>query len=371
MSKDRYLPAGLFAVKRHKKLLAVLFALCLFLGPCAVRSLAADGEPDPGAEPYTYKVTFYAGNQGVFAGVGQIGVVDEDNRPVPAQVSLLSDGSAIVVEGLKAGDTVIFDDIQGGAVALEQNSQYYVRGLRKSGYDNETTAQAAFQVEQDQDYVVAYGIRGDMVSYVIQYQDAAGNTLADSRTYYGNVGDRPVVAFLYIEGYEPQAYNLTKTLSKNEAENVFTFVYAPVAAGGAAEIPEESSAAETSEAAEPVPGPGGAVPAPGGAADESEEESESTGESESVGESESAGGDVEIDDANVPLVDGPEDLVDLDEERVPLAPGLSNLDEFATNMLGAVVVSVTGVAALVVLLLLMLRRRKKALVKNDPPKDRK
>lgn len=50
-------------------------------------------------------------------------------------------------------------------------------------------------------------------------------------TAEGNVV--PVAAFRYIEGYEPRAYNLTKTLVSNEAENVFTFVYFPVPAGNA------------------------------------------------------------------------------------------------------------------------------------------
>ena len=40
--------------------------------------------------------------------------------------------------------------------------------------------------------------------------------------------DRPVIAYQYIEGYQPQAYNLTKTLSKDPAENVFTFIYSPL-----------------------------------------------------------------------------------------------------------------------------------------------
>ena len=70
--------------------------------------------------------------------------------------------------------------------------------------------------------MVAYGIQGDMVSYTVNYQDGGGNELAPSRTYYGAVGDKPVIAYQYIEGYRPDAYNLTKTLGKNEADNVFT-----------------------------------------------------------------------------------------------------------------------------------------------------
>ncbi len=64
-----------------------------------------------------------------------------------------------------------------------------------------------------------------MVGYTVNYQDENGRTLAESRKYYGNIGDKPVVAHIYIENYEPQALALTRTLSSNEAENVFTFVY--------------------------------------------------------------------------------------------------------------------------------------------------
>ena len=83
-------------------------------------------------------------------------------------------------------------------------------------------------MDGDADYVVAYGIRGDMVEYTVQYQDEDGNALADSRTYYGNVGDEAVVAYLYIEGYRPLNFNLSKVLSANGADNVFTFVYTQI-----------------------------------------------------------------------------------------------------------------------------------------------
>lgn len=86
---------------------------------------------------------------------------------------------------------------------------------------------SSFEVTGDQEYVVAYGIKGDQVAYTINYQDANGNKLADSQTFYGNVGDKPVVAYTYIDGYTPEYRNLTKTLSANAAENVFTFNYLP------------------------------------------------------------------------------------------------------------------------------------------------
>ncbi len=346
-------------MNRRGRLFAGLLAFCLMVQLCSLNSFAAEVE-----EPYTYQITFYAGNQGVFPGTGQIQVVDAQNRRVPAQVTMRSDGSAITVENLEAGSTVTFDDIQGSGVNLEENSQYYVRGLRKGGYDNDTVTSPAFRVEQDQDYVVAYGIRGEMVSYVIHYQDAAGNALAPSRTYYGNVGDRPVVAFVYIEGYEPQAYNLTKTLSKNEADNVFTFVYTPVPAGGGG---GGTGGGETTEetvvnGGVTVVEPGGAGTGGGGGA---------TAPDEGEGEQGEEGEDVpllDMQEEEVPLAEGPEDLIDLDEEEVPLAYRIGNLEEGATNMLGAVVVGASALAALIVMTVILVKRRKKQAAAEEQEK---
>ncbi len=144
----------------------------------------------------------------------------------------LIDGEEVVVyEGLEYGERVTFNL---RSVTLADDSKYYVKGIRESGKDNNTVGTTSFRVTRDQDYVVAYGILGDAVAYTINYVDEAGRELAPSETYYGNVGDKPVIAYLYIEGYEPQYYNLTKTLSDNAAENVFSFVYTSVArpAGG-------------------------------------------------------------------------------------------------------------------------------------------
>lgn len=181
------------------------------------------------AEPYTYTVTFYPGNHGSFQGLSQVSV---DNSKSGSSYQVSGGGSAITVSGLQRTDVISFDAAMEGAVTLSGDSKYYVKGIRQSGRDNSTVDTSAFRVERDQDYVVAYGIRGNLTSYVVHYQDASGRTLAPSRTSYGNVGDRPVIAFVYIEGYQPQAYNLTKTLSENAAENVFTFVYTRVRGTG-------------------------------------------------------------------------------------------------------------------------------------------
>lgn len=176
------------------------------------------------AKEYTYRVTFYSGNQGSFSGTEGLSV---DNRRSGSDFRVDRTDGEITVSGLKTGDIVSFD-VQAGDVSTGEDSKYYVRGVRQSGRDNDTVQNSAFRVDGDAEYVVAYGIRGNQTSYTVNYQDAEGNELAPSRTYYGNVGDKPVVAYLYVEGYNPQTLGLTRTLSDNEAENVFTFVYTPV-----------------------------------------------------------------------------------------------------------------------------------------------
>ena len=194
-----------------------LLCLVLVLAAVPYKAAAAPGGNDP---QYTYTVTLYAGNQGSFSGAEGVSVTGT------GQVSYVS-ASEIRITGLSYGDRINVAP-QSGMVTLNEDSKYYVRGIRESGKDNNTVGNPSFMVDSDREYVIAYGIRGNMVSYQVNYQDAEGNTLAESQTFYGVVGDRPVVAFQYIDGYQPQAYNLTGTLSSNEAANIFTFIYRPI-----------------------------------------------------------------------------------------------------------------------------------------------
>lgn len=190
-------------MKKLRQILTFVVAFSMMF-QCSLLSVFADDE-------YTYTVTFYAGNQGTFAdGAGKI-----------------------VMSNLKYGAFVSFDVQKDGVVTLNNSDKYYVKGLRKSGRDNSETdeleaSRYSVTVKGDADYVVAYGIKGNQVAYTVNYQDANGKELLASNTYYGNVGDKPVVAYQYVEGYTPQALALTKTLSENSAENVFTFRYTPI-----------------------------------------------------------------------------------------------------------------------------------------------
>lgn len=194
-----------------------------FLAALVVITSVFSQTADAKAFSYTYTVSFSAGGQGSINGGVQVRKASGNE----ASVSVSAKGDKIIVTGLEYGD-VISCDAQ-GSVALNENSKYYVKGIRLSGHDNNTVAQSAFLVSGDQDYVVAYGIPGELAEYTVNYVDTDGNKLAESRTYYGNVGDEPVIAYLYIDGYIPDSYNQTGKLSSNASENVFNFVYSRAA----------------------------------------------------------------------------------------------------------------------------------------------
>ncbi len=361
--------------RRPGVLSCVLCALCLLaaLAVPAPAKAAQSGQAEQTGKPYSYKIRIYAGRQGTVGG-----------------------GEVLEYDSVAYGSRVIFsrNDVQ-----LFDNSKYYVRGLRKSGVDNSEAQQSlSFEVTEDQDYVVAYGILGDAVSYVINYQDREGNTLAPSETYYGNVGDKPVIAYLYIEGYRPQAYNLTRTLSENAAENVFTFIYTPISEGGGGMPPAENQTqggetenpgttvtpgtpgapGETGtvvlppEAIAPVapggttgpggaaapggadaPGPGGAdAPGPGGAAAPGGADAPGPGGADAPVEN--------VPDEEIPLDEGPEELVDLDDDEVPLA-NFFNLSSDA-RILGVPVAAIVVPGAVLIgcVIFLILKRKKRS-----------
>ena len=196
--------------------LALLMMVTVFMFG-TIPAMAAEDSADE-AKGYTYTVTFSAGDKGKF-----------NSKSVPKGGELSKDGKTITFKDLAydADDPLARPSFTNDIVKLT-DERYYVQGIRESGKDNVTVGQSAPAVTEDADYVVAYGIKGEQVKYTVNYRTAAGKRLHKSQTYYGNVGDKPVVAFLYVEGYYPQAYNLTKTLTANAADNEFTFIYKKV-----------------------------------------------------------------------------------------------------------------------------------------------
>lgn len=267
------------------------------------------------AEDYTYTITFYAGNQGTFEG-GQ---------------------NKLTYTGLKYNSKLKLDVNGGDTKVFVSNNKYYVKGIRKSGGDTSTKLESEeITVTGDLDYVVAYGIKNDhQVAYTVSYQDEAGNELLPSRVLYGNIGDKPVVAYQYIDGYQPQAYNLTKTLSENEADNNFPFVYVPADTGTVTTITQVGTVTVIDQTATPAAGTAaaGAGAAAGGTAGAA---------------GGTAGGTTETtppadETVEVPDEETPQALQDLDDEEVPKA----NIDaERKTSRAPIVVGIVVGVLAL-------------------------
>jgi len=203
-------------MKMWKKCLTLLAAAALLFGLSAGSVMAAEAAAPAVKASYQYTVTFYSGNVGTFAKDAEV-IVSNEN----AEITRMKD--QIIVRGLNAGDKVGMN--AQSTVILGENSKYYAKGIRLSGRDNTTVADSVFTVKEDTDYVVAYGIKGNQVSYTINYQHEDGRELAPSDTFYGNVGDKPVIAYKYIDGYVPKAIGLTKTLQADASENVFTFIY--------------------------------------------------------------------------------------------------------------------------------------------------
>ena len=321
-------------MKKWKRLLVSLLTVSMTLGASTMSVMADD------TTPYTYKVTLSAGNKGTINGQNKIERAD-----------------------IASGSTVTFNlnDIQ------VTDDKYYVKGIRLSGRDNdEALAAPSFTVDKDADYVVAYGIKGNMVAYTVNYQDASGNSLAESQTFYGNVGDKPVVAYRYIENYIPDALALTKTLSDNESENVFTFTYTP---GATDRIVETTTTVTTT-----VPGtatPAGAAGTTGTAGTTGAAAGTGTG----TGTTGTAGGttaggtttdgtaggttnadnsqDTTDDTTTEPDEETPKSLVDLDDEDTPKgnidAKDKTSKTPIAAGI-GIIVVAVAALAGLIVFL---------------------
>lgn len=211
-------------------LVASLGAVPAFAEPASDAAAPARGLAQS-YEGTEYQVTVYSGNQGTVNG-----------------------GESVTLGPVALGDTVDFSDL---TVEVPADSKYYAKGIRLAGLDNirsdknrdgkntagEVTVMAAnvnantgalegsTVVTEDTDFVVAYGIMANRVSFTVTYTDTEGNELAEPQTFFGDIGDVPATAPVYIEGYVPDASLLTKTLVEDESQNVFPFVYTRLAQG--------------------------------------------------------------------------------------------------------------------------------------------
>ena len=326
-------------MKRWKKALVSLLTGCLVCGMLPVSADASEKAPLK-LEEYKYTVTLSAGNKGLINGQEKITVGEIKSLPY-------GDDEEI---------TIIFSTDYLTKNVQVTDDRYYVKGVRLSGRDNEeavsnaSTSSPVFTVTGDADYVVAYGVKGEQVKYTIQYQDADGNTLAPSQEFYGNIGDKPIVAYQYIDGYIPQALALTKTLSANEAENIFTFVYTPGDPGEIVNTVTDTTTVTGDPTivtvVVPGAGTGGGAAAGGGAG-------AGAGAGGAADEGAAAGGDetTTIEEDQTPQ--GTQDIQDLDEEETPLGDLEIEEEETAKGLPLAASVGIGAVAAVVLICLVV------------------
>lgn len=194
------------------RIIAVLaIAFCFLLGTTAVYG-----------DEYQHSLTVSGGNGSIAGFDGNAGTSEVTITPgTPTETATLTVGG-------ESHDITPPDD------------KYFVTGLKLAGhdnYDNGGPLVGTYGVEKsdsliyggDAEMVVAYGLKSNMVKYTISY--VVGNTeLLPSETHYGVIGQKPIVSYKYVEGYLPDAYNATRSLSPDESQNVFTFTYTPVQA---------------------------------------------------------------------------------------------------------------------------------------------
>lgn len=221
------------------------------------------------------------------------------------------------------------------------DKRYYPRGFRIAGHDNDESTGVTNlnfnKLTEDVAYEVAYGIKGDMVAYKVEFVDQSGAELAPSKTYYGMIGDKPVVAYTYVEGYVPNAYNLAKTLKKDESENVFTFVYTPNEGEG-------NTVTRTRTVVDPA--------APGTAANPAGTRVPAA--AATTGGPGNGANTANIGDGDTPLA-GPDQYADLDDGDTPMATP----DEGGSHLPLMIGLGV-GVLLLIALIVWLLMRRRKA-----------
>lgn len=321
-------------MKTTRRLFTIILSMMLLVGAGCIFAFA-EGETaatDEYGEDYqaSYTVTVYSGKEGNFGGATEKSAV---NIPYGSSLKIdLDDG--IYVNGSK---------VETFGFSMDGGSIYYAKGLKLAGHDNDETAKMGYRsfsttVTEDLSYSVAYAMKGSMVKYRVNYVDEAGDELLPSEEYYGMPGDYPVVSFKYVEGYAPDAYNLGRTLSENEGDNVFTFTYSE--SNMTAEEQAAAAAATTNAGARAAAAqPGAGAPAGDGAG--------------------AADGGANIGDNPTPRAGTP-NVTDIDDKNPPTTqpPEDDKKGELSMQRLIALIIGgLCGVALIALLVAAILKRR--------------
>lgn len=220
---------------------------------------------------------------------------------------------------------------------------HFVTGLKFTGHDNSQVLDKKISVSEeneDIDLVVTYGLKSEMVGYSIYYLSAKdGSDLRPSEKHYGVNGSKPVVSFKYVEGYLPNAYNETRTISRG-GDNTFYFYYYEVDHNGNPIIIDNNDGDGNADGTAGNNGGGGNANGNANAANP---------------------GTAVLGDNAVPTADGPANLVDLDDNEAPLAPGAESDEEkgglsgFAMGLIGIII---AGILIVLGILYWILKRRR-------------
>lgn len=272
----------------RKRLIFILTLTCMMILTMSFGSVStAFAADDDTSDGYGYVIKIYPGLKGTYMGSSEVTTLHKQM------------GESV---------TISIDDVQ------VTDDEYYARGFRIAGHDNDEMegetitgfTRMTFDVTEDVNYEVAYGIKGAMVPYTIRYlDDASGRVISDEDTYYGMPGDKPVISFKYIKGYQPNVYNITKKLTENAAENVFEFRYT---AGG-------NTQTSTTTVTRVVPA------APGTTANPAGTNVGAANAANAANAGAANDGAATIGDNATPLADGPQQFTDLDDAETPTASG--------------------------------------------------
>lgn len=273
------------------------------------------------------------------------------------------------LHGTKTGEAYSIEARNGEEIELpalpEGEGIYTAKGWHVSGKD-QIWVSGSYPVTEDTVFVASYGVSGDMFSYTVNYVDQAGNVLEQPETFHAKKGEKPVVAYKYIENYLPvetKAFTFTVESDGMQIEFVYRLVEENEQEQQEGEVIEEvivQPAEGEGNAAAPAVNPAPAAPDnPAVNPDNPAVNPDDQGET--------------IDDNETPQAE-PAEIIDLDEQDTPLAPPeeidddktpQGNTDNNGTGPAGnAVLVGGIAGGALIFLLLLFLFRRRKQNTKN-------
>ncbi|MCR5097296.1 MAG: hypothetical protein K6A70_11260 [Erysipelotrichaceae bacterium] len=185
----------------NKKILSILFAVLIFIG-CGISKIEAEDVYN------TYKVTIEGGQYGTVNG---------------------NDSFELTVH---AGDELIMLNLED--LIKPNTEKYRFIGFHISGQmDNQNDVFSKLGntvVDKDLNLVATYGFSGNLVEYHVYYTNTAGDELYPMDVFYGNEGDKPVIAYRYISGYEPKVTSYSAVLPTKASGEIleFTFVYTKV-----------------------------------------------------------------------------------------------------------------------------------------------